>query len=78
MTPEESFDCYCRAAECRWRISPGDAERLAEGWAEQVQAGLIRIGEVDQPLLHLLQDACLQRACVDHGVPYQLPLRRLF
>lgn len=78
MTPEESFDCHCRAAECRWKISADDAEKLADEWAGQIQTGLLRIGEVDQPLLHLLRDGCLQRACGDHGVPYQLPLRRLF
>jgi hypothetical protein len=78
MTPEETFDCYCRAEECRWRITSEDADKLADQWADQVQAGLLRIGEVDQPLMRLLSNGNLQRACVDHGVPYQLSLRKLF
>jgi len=78
MKPEETFDCYCRAEECRWRITSGDAEKLKEDWAAQIQGGLLRIGEVDQPLMHLLGNGHLQRACADHGVPFQLSLRRLF
>lgn len=78
MTPEEAFDCYCRAEGCRWRISKDDAANLVDQWAAQVQVGLLHIGEVDQPLFHLLSNGHLQRACGDHGVPYQLSLRRLF
>ncbi|MEK6709077.1 MAG: SET domain-containing protein-lysine N-methyltransferase [Nitrospinota bacterium] len=78
MTPEESFDCYCRSPGCRWHITGDDMEALGDQWAGVTEAGLLRIWEVEQPLLHLLNDASLQRACEEHGVPYQLRFRKLF
>lgn len=46
----ESFDCHCRAWNCRRHISPADVVTQAAAWNAMLQPALEGLGAVAQPL----------------------------
>ncbi|MBI2310915.1 MAG: SET domain-containing protein-lysine N-methyltransferase [Betaproteobacteria bacterium] len=70
LLPRESFDCHCGAPNCRGRISADDVYTQRERWRRLMAEGLARVGAVPQPLMPLLDQALLARACRDYGIPF--------
>ncbi len=51
---EAKMTCLCGVAGCRGTVTPDDIKSWGTFWDEQIQAALIVVGLVEQPLWHLL------------------------
>lgn len=62
----EAFECRCGSPRCRGTVSPVDALRLRDGWAQTFQAALALAPAVAQPLSPFFPE---------HGMPELEALR---
>ncbi len=54
---DDEFNCGCGAVNCRGSIKPNDLDTYFEKWDGEIISALKHLMEVEQPLMHLVEDA---------------------
>ncbi len=60
----EDMPLICPKPNCRLQISPHDIDHYFEVWDQKVKSALVKILEVDQPLLPLLDIATMEKVVI--------------
>ncbi|MCX6181367.1 MAG: SET domain-containing protein-lysine N-methyltransferase [Bacteroidetes bacterium] len=52
----DEFQCGCGAANCRGTIKPNDLDTYYQKWDEEIKDALKLLFQVNQPLMHLVEE----------------------